>query len=70
MEFTGYKAGWDRCSECGQRMVWAKKGKPLRHRSSGVAGTGRKTHDMVVRKREEYSALSLRYFVYRKEVVA
>ena len=62
MKFTGYKAGWDRCPECGQSMVWAKKGETLRHRNSGVAGTGRQTHDLVKRKRAEYNA-----FPYRKE---
>ena len=53
MKFTGYRAGWDKCPDCGQRLVWAKGFKSLRHMSRGVAGTGRDTHALVVRKKEE-----------------
>ena len=54
--FDGYGPGWDRCPECGQTLVWSVKGKSLRHRSSGVAGTGWQTHELVLRKRGERHA--------------
>ena len=56
MKFPGYGPGWNRCPECGQALVWSVKGKSLRHRSSGVAGTGRQTHELVLRKRSERHA--------------
>ena len=51
MKFAGYYSGWDKCPECGMRLVLV--GKSLRHRSKAVAGTGRKTHDLIMRKKAE-----------------
>jgi hypothetical protein len=59
MKFEGYKAAWNRCPDCGQGLVWAVKGKSLKHRSSGVAGTGRQTHELVMRKKAEAHGMRL-----------
>jgi len=53
IKFTGYFGGWDKCPDCGMRLIWAVKGQSLRHRPKGVAGTGRKTHDLIMRKKAE-----------------
>ena len=45
----GYFRGWDRCPDCGMRLV--RVGDNLRHRSGWL-----KTHRLVVRKRAEYNA--------------
>ena len=53
IKFVGYYSGWDKCPECGMRLVWAVKGQSLRHRPKGVAGTGKQTHDLIMRKKAE-----------------
>ena len=48
-KFEGYRPFWNRCPDCGQRLVWAVKGKSLKHRAIGVAGSGLDTHHFVLR---------------------
>ena len=49
MQFTGYKAGWNTCPECGMRLV--RVGDNLRHRKGWL-----KIHELVVRRKAEYNA--------------
>ena len=52
-KFLGYFAGWDKCAECGMRLVRAGRDRlVLRHRSGWLA-----THKLIMQKKAEGRAI-------------
>ena len=50
-KFAGYYAGWDRCSQCGLKLV--RTGATLKHRRGQLAA-----HKLVVQKKAHHRALA------------
>ena len=52
-KFIGYFAGWDKCPECGMRLVRAgRERRVLRHRNGWLV-----THKLILQKKAEGRAI-------------